>query len=95
MPAGSNNLPLQIDFIMRKLLAILLLCYATFGFAQIKISNKPHTGNEFSIYSNGNASEIYIDNSDFEVVKIVSQLLAEDIERVSGQKREAAHYKIY
>ena len=71
---------------MRKLLAILLLCYATFGFAQIKISNKPHTGNEFSIYSNGNASEIYIDNSDFEVVKIVSQLLAEDIERVSGQK---------
>ncbi|MFI1744357.1 glycosyl hydrolase 115 family protein [Thalassobellus sediminis] len=50
------------------------------------IEDTKSTSNYFTIVDKNNTSVIYFDESDFEVVSIVSNLLAEDIERVTSKK---------
>ena len=64
---------------------MLLLCEASV-FAQIKVSNVQKNSSDFSLFANGKACNIYVDASDFTVVKIVSDLFSEDIQRVTGIK---------
>ncbi|APZ45930.1 hypothetical protein BW723_06315 [Polaribacter reichenbachii] len=54
--------------------------------AQLKLEDKNNNTSSFSIVDNKNTSTIYYDKSDFEVVKIASKLLSEDIERVTNIK---------
>lgn len=54
--------------------------------AQIKLADNNSNTSAFSIVENKNISTIYYDKNDFEVVKIASKLLSEDIERVTSKK---------
>lgn len=72
---------------MKKIgLLLFLFLYGGIAFAQIKVNNAPRTGNEFVLSVQGKACTIFIDESDEEVVKKVSALFNEDIERVTGAK---------
>lgn len=72
---------------MKKIgLLLFLFLYGGIMFAQIKVNNTPRTGNEFVLSAQGKACDIFIDESDYEVVKKVSALFSEDIERVTGAK---------
>jgi hypothetical protein len=73
---------------MRKLLLLLLFIHSATAFTQVKVKNEPATGKEFMLAGNGKACDIYIDNSDYEVVKKVAGLFAEDMERVTGVKNK-------
>jgi hypothetical protein len=54
---------------------------------QLIVNSKIIEGiNQFPVVSNNIQSKIIYDNNDYEVVKIASIMLAEDIERVSGKK---------
>lgn len=77
--------PLIIDN-MKKLFFLMLFFSATAVFSQIKIGDRQKTATDFPICTNGKVRTLYIDASDHEVVKKVSQLFAEDIERVTGKK---------
>lgn len=67
---------------MRKIFVFLLLLCEASVFAQIKVSNVQKNSSDFSLFANGKACNIYVDASDFTVVKIVSDLFSEDIQRV-------------
>lgn len=71
---------------MRKIFVFLLLLCEASVFAQIKVSNVQKNSSDFSLFANGKACNIYVDASDFTVVKIVSDLFSEDIQRVTGIK---------
>lgn len=71
---------------MKKLFILFFLLCATTAFSQVKISSKPESASNFPLYSDGKACNIYIDASDYEVVKKVTDLFAEDIARVTGVK---------
>lgn len=78
---------------MKKLvLTIFLLCSLS-AFSQIRISNQPQTSSDFPLYSKGTACSIYISPADFEVVKKVSTLFSEDIQRVTGVKSKVTTSK--
>lgn len=78
---------------MKKLFIILFLFCGMSAFAQIKVINKQKALTDFPLFANGKACNIYIDTSDFEVVKTVSALFAEDIQRVTGVKGEGPSLK--
>lgn len=64
--------------------------------AQVNICNHPQSSNDFPLVTQGKLAEIYIDNSDYEVVRIAANLFAEDIHLVSGYKckvQNVAHPK--
>lgn len=56
------------------------------AFAQIKISSLQTSARDFPLMSKGVASDIYIDQADYDVVKIVAELFAEDIQRTTNKK---------
>ncbi|WP_308991307.1 glycosyl hydrolase 115 family protein [Mariniflexile litorale] len=53
--------------------------------AQLSLVNTTGDASVFSIVNKNNTATIYYDASDFEVVKMASKLLAEDIERVTAK----------
>lgn len=69
---------------MKKMFFLLFLLCAATAFSQIKISNKPESALNFPLFAGGKACTIYIDSSDYAVVEKVSNLLAEDISKVTG-----------
>lgn len=73
----------------------LLIIFCLFGvismFSQIQISKKQSSTEDFPLFIKKGSSHIYIDNTDYEVVKISAQLFSEDIERVGGKKSKI-HY---
>lgn len=71
---------------MKILFSLFFLLFATGSFSQIAVYNTMKSDSDFPLYSNGRACRIFIDDSDYEVVKKVSNLFAGDIERVTGKK---------
>lgn len=71
---------------MKKLILLLMLACTTTAFSQIKVSNRQQSATDFPLFANGKACSIFVDASDAEVVKKVSALFAEDLERVTGKK---------
>lgn len=75
---------------MKKKQLILPIIYSLLNIiivsAQINVGNRQHSGNEFPLFSNGIPADVYIDNADYEAVKTVAGLFAEDMERVTGKK---------
>lgn len=67
------------------ILTIFILCNLSVS-SQIRIGNELQTSSDFPLYANGKACNIYISPTDFEVVKKVSTLFSEDIQRVTGIK---------
>ncbi|MCX2678671.1 glycosyl hydrolase 115 family protein [Galbibacter sp. EGI 63066] len=70
----------------------------TFGLsnvqAQISLVNAADNAKEtFTLVEANNTTTIYYDSSDFEVVHIASKLLAEDVERVTGEKPKVSTEK--
>lgn len=63
-----------------------MLACTTTAFSQIKVSNRQQSATDFPLFANGKACSIFVDASDAEVVKKVSELFAEDLERVTGKK---------
>lgn len=78
---------------MKKLFIFFFLLCEMMAFAQVKISNKQKASTDFPLFVNGKACSIYIDASDFEVVKTTAALFAEDIYRVTGVKSEMPSFK--
>lgn len=60
------------------------------AFAQIKVSNRQKSPTDFPLFVNGEVCNIYIDSLDFKVVETASLLFSEDIQRVTGVKREVS-----
>lgn len=75
---------------IRKLSVIAACCLLSFTVGraqQIVVHNNPVSERAFPLCpQQGKPADIYIDNADYEVVKIVAGLFAEDIERVTGKK---------
>lgn len=75
---------------IRKLSVIAACCLLSFTVGraqQIVVHNNPVSERAFPLCpQQGQPADIYIDNADYEVVKIVAGLFAEDIERVTGKK---------
>lgn len=71
---------------MKELFLLSLFFYSASLFSQIQVENKEMSTSDFPLYANGKLSSIYIDPADHEVVKIVSNLFAEDIKMVTGKK---------
>lgn len=78
---------------MKKLFILFFLLCEVMAFAQVKISNKQKESTDFPLFVNGKACSIYIDASDFEVVKTTAALFAEDIYRVTGVKSEIPSFR--
>lgn len=68
---------------MRKFVTVLLCLCSLTAWAQIKVNEAPGVS-AFPLVAQGKASDIYIDEQDFEVVRTVANLLAEDIYRVTN-----------
>lgn len=96
MSTSANGLFLNFnkDKIMEKkklnLILISILVSITGVFAQVKVSNQQTSANDFPLMAKGVTTGIHIDPADYEVVKIASGLLAEDIQRVTGMKHKVA-----
>lgn len=75
-----------MNTMIKKLLFLFLLSYTAVAAAQIKINHRQQSAADFPLFANGKACGLFIDSSDAEVVKKVSALFAEDIERVTGTK---------
>lgn len=71
---------------MKKLFFLLFLISTATAFSQIIISDRQKSVSDFPLYADGKVCNIYIDASDYEVVKKVSDLFAEDLGRVTGVK---------
>lgn len=71
---------------MKKLFIIMFLLCGVSAFSQIKISDKLKTTSDFPLCTDGKVCNIYIDASDYEVVKTVAGLFSEDISLVTGVK---------
>ena len=69
---------------MKKLFFLFFLSCTIALYAQVRVNSKPGSASDFPLCANGKVSNICIDHSDYEVVKKVSALFAEDIERVTG-----------
>lgn len=76
----------------RAFIALFLLCGIS-AFAQVRINDKPKAASDFPLSVDGKPCNIYMDSSDFEVVKKVSGLFAEDIRMVTGVKGEVSTSK--
>ena len=63
---------------MRKFVTVLLCLCSLTAWAQMKVNETPGVS-AFPLVAQGKASDIYIDEQDFEVVRTVANLLAEDI----------------
>lgn len=71
---------------MKKLFVVLFLLCGISVCAQIRVNDREQDSSDFPLCVGGQACDIYIDSSDFEVVKKVSSLFAEDVERVTGHR---------
>lgn len=71
---------------MKKLFVVLFLLCGISVCAQIRVNDREQDSSDFPLCVGGKACDIYIDSSDFEVVKKVSSLFAEDVERVTGHR---------
>lgn len=71
---------------MKKLFVVLFLLCGISVCAQIRVNDREQDSSDFPLCVGGKACDIYIDSSDFEVVKKVSSLFAEDVERVTGHQ---------
>lgn len=71
---------------MRKLFLLPLLCIHITAYSQVKVNAGRQSASDFTLFAAGKACAVYIDASDAEAVKKVSNLFAEDIERVTGVK---------
>lgn len=71
---------------MKKLFLLSLLFYSASLLSQIQVESKKTSETDFPLFENGKTCNIYIDVSDYEVVKIVSNLFSEDIKVVTGKK---------
>lgn len=65
---------------------VLLLFIATLANGQVQVKTSDKSNACFPLYSNGKTATIYYDEADYKVVSIASELFAEDLERVSGQR---------
>lgn len=64
----------------------MFLLYGVSAYSQIKVSSKLKTMSDFPLCADGKVSNIYLDTSDYEVVKTVVGLFSEDISLVTGVK---------
>lgn len=80
---------------MRKLFFLLILFCSGVLFAQVRISSKPKSANDFPLCTNGKVSRVCVDRSDYEVVKKVSDLFVGDIEKVTGVKGRVSTLESY
>ncbi len=75
---------------MKKFFILLSFFCGMSAFAQIKVSNRQKSPTDFPLFVNGEVCNIYIDSLDFKVVETASLLFSEDIQRVTGVKREVS-----
>ncbi|KAA6341460.1 hypothetical protein EZS27_010724 [termite gut metagenome] len=68
-----------------QLLLILIAANIQLSFAQVSLSNRTHADREFELIG-GKTAQIYYDDDDFEVVKKATELLGDDVHRVTGQR---------
>ncbi len=66
--------------------SLLFMLCGLCAFAQVKVNSKLVTSTDFPLCTGKEACDIYVSSEDFEVVKKVASLFAEDIERVTGIK---------
>lgn len=78
---------------MKRAFIVLFLFCGISAFAQVRINDKPKAASDFPLSVDGKPCNIYMDSSDFEVVKKVSGLFAEDIQMVTGVKGEVSTSK--
>ncbi len=71
---------------MRRLFLFVLLCVGMTAYSQVKVSPRQQSTSDFPLFAAGKACTVHIDAADAEVVKKVSHLFAEDMERVTGIK---------
>ncbi len=71
---------------MKKLFLVPFLLCALASYSQVKVTSTQKSATDFPLYAGGKASTLHIDNSDYEVVKKVSSLFAEDMEKATGTK---------
>jgi hypothetical protein len=69
---------------------LLSLLVASIARAELTVSSTPAPG-AVSVVANGRTADIYVDSNDIKLVNIAAGLLADDVERVSGQKPKIAH----
>lgn len=67
---------------------VLLLSLAMSVGAQVRVSEMKSGKSDFPLCAGGRASDIYVDSSDCEVVKLVASLFADDIHKVTGVAAE-------
>lgn len=75
---------------MKRAFIVLFLFCGISAFSQVRVNDKPKTASDFPLFADGKPCNIYMDSSDFEVVKKVSGLFAEDIQMVTGVKGEVS-----
>ena len=61
------------------------------AFTQIKVNERLVSTEDFPLVEQGKAATINIDPTDYEVVDIVANMFAEDIQRVTGRKAKVNH----
>ena len=75
---------------VRLLYVLILFASSSLGGQQILVQDNSEAGkggrNDFGLVADGSVADLLIDINDSKTVLLAARLLAEDIERVSGQK---------
>lgn len=71
---------------LKKCLLLLSALWTMAAFSQIRINNYRAAESDFPLYAEGVVCPVFVDDADYEVVRTVSELFVQDLQRVTGKE---------
>ncbi len=69
---------------MRRIAVAIMILFSLVTSAGVKVTSMKSSGTDFALCAGGRATDIYVDTSDYEAVRTVASLFADDIRKVTG-----------